>query len=99
MDCWIVIKAFSSEVGTGSREENASKRETWSSVLIQSEPSSKRANYKISAADPIALPRSCVFSTPSVACSHGTPDPAACPTSRQSATEAKASIDLPHTRS
>jgi hypothetical protein len=27
MDCWIVIKAFSREVGTGSREENASKRE------------------------------------------------------------------------
>src|SRR5437764_6096744 len=27
MDCWIVIRAFSSEVGTGSREENASKRE------------------------------------------------------------------------
>jgi hypothetical protein len=26
MDCWIVIRAFSSEVGTGSREENASKR-------------------------------------------------------------------------
>jgi hypothetical protein len=23
-DCWIVIRAFSSEVGTGSREENAS---------------------------------------------------------------------------
>jgi hypothetical protein len=28
MDCWIVIKAFSSEVGTGSREENASKQES-----------------------------------------------------------------------
>jgi hypothetical protein len=28
MDCWIVIKAFSSEVATGSREENVSKRES-----------------------------------------------------------------------
>jgi hypothetical protein len=25
MDCWTVMRAFSSEVGTGSREENASK--------------------------------------------------------------------------
>jgi hypothetical protein len=77
MDCWIVIKAFSSEVGSGSREENAPKQEIWSSVLIQSEPSFRCANYKILAADPIALPRSWVFSTPSVARSHGTPDPAA----------------------
>jgi hypothetical protein len=30
--------AFSSEVGTGSREENASKQESRASVLIQSEP-------------------------------------------------------------
>jgi hypothetical protein len=28
MFCWIVIKAFSSEVGTGSRKENASKQES-----------------------------------------------------------------------
>jgi hypothetical protein len=31
-------KAFSSEVDTGSREENASKQESRASVLIQSEP-------------------------------------------------------------
>jgi hypothetical protein len=31
-------KAFSSEVGTGSREENASKQKIRASVLIQSEP-------------------------------------------------------------
>ena len=30
-------RAFSSEVGTGSREENASKQETRASVPIQSE--------------------------------------------------------------
>jgi hypothetical protein len=30
-------RAFSSEVGTGSREENASKQETKASVPIQSE--------------------------------------------------------------
>jgi hypothetical protein len=60
----MVIKAFSSEVGTGSREENASKQETWSSVLIQSEPSFRYANYKISVADPIALRQSSAFSTP-----------------------------------
>jgi 2,4-dienoyl-CoA reductase-like NADH-dependent reductase (Old Yellow Enzyme family) len=30
--------AFSSEVDTGSREENASKQESRASVLIQSEP-------------------------------------------------------------
>jgi hypothetical protein len=30
--------AFSSEVDTGSREENASKQESGASVLIQSEP-------------------------------------------------------------
>jgi hypothetical protein len=30
--------AFSSEVGTGSREENASKQESRASALIQSEP-------------------------------------------------------------
>jgi hypothetical protein len=75
MDCWIVIKAFSSEVGTGSRKENASKRKMRSPVLIRTKL--RCANYKISAADPIALPRSQVFSTPSVACWHGTPDPAA----------------------
>jgi hypothetical protein len=32
------IRAFSSEVDTGSREENASKQEIRASVLIQSEP-------------------------------------------------------------
>jgi hypothetical protein len=31
-------RAFSSEVDTGSREENASKQESRPSVLIQSEP-------------------------------------------------------------
>jgi hypothetical protein len=31
-------RAFSSEVDTGSREENASKQESGASVLIQSEP-------------------------------------------------------------
>jgi len=31
-------KAFSSEVDTGSREEDASKQESRASVLIQSEP-------------------------------------------------------------
>jgi hypothetical protein len=30
--------AFSSEVDTGSREENASKQESGAAVLIQSEP-------------------------------------------------------------
>ena len=34
----LVIRAFSSEAGTGSREENASKQESRASVLIQSEP-------------------------------------------------------------
>jgi hypothetical protein len=33
-----VFLAFSSEVDTGSREENASKQESRTSVLIQSEP-------------------------------------------------------------
>jgi hypothetical protein len=33
-----VPRAFSSEVDTGSREENASKQEIRASVLIQSEP-------------------------------------------------------------
>ncbi|MEH2673618.1 hypothetical protein DXU07_30855 [Bradyrhizobium elkanii] len=32
------IRAFSSEVDTGSREENASKQESRASVPIQSEP-------------------------------------------------------------
>ncbi|HEY6604506.1 MAG TPA: hypothetical protein VI009_22125, partial [Xanthobacteraceae bacterium] len=32
------VIAFSSEVDTGSREENASKQESRASVLIQSEP-------------------------------------------------------------
>jgi hypothetical protein len=32
------LRAFSSEVDTGSREENASKQEARASVLIQSEP-------------------------------------------------------------
>jgi hypothetical protein len=32
-----LLKAFSSEVGTGSREENASKEELGASVPIQSE--------------------------------------------------------------
>ncbi|TAI62953.1 hypothetical protein CWO89_26940 [Bradyrhizobium sp. Leo170] len=32
------FRAFSSEVGTGSREENGSKQESRASVLIQSEP-------------------------------------------------------------
>jgi hypothetical protein len=31
-------RAFSSEVATGSREENASQQESGASVLIQSEP-------------------------------------------------------------
>jgi hypothetical protein len=34
----VVPIAFSSEVDTGSREENASKQEFRASVLIQSEP-------------------------------------------------------------
>jgi hypothetical protein len=34
----VVPMAFSSEVGIGSREENASKQEFRDSVLIQSEP-------------------------------------------------------------
>jgi hypothetical protein len=33
-----VVITFSSEVDTGSREENASKQESGASVLIQSEP-------------------------------------------------------------
>jgi hypothetical protein len=33
-----MARAFSSEVDTGSREENASKQEGRASVLIQSEP-------------------------------------------------------------
>jgi hypothetical protein len=33
-----VLRAFSSEVDTGSREENASKQESRPSVLILSEP-------------------------------------------------------------
>jgi hypothetical protein len=33
-----LIRAFSSEVDTGSREENVSKKESRASVLIQSEP-------------------------------------------------------------
>jgi hypothetical protein len=32
------FRAFSGEVGTGSREENVSKQESRVSVLIQSEP-------------------------------------------------------------
>ena len=36
--CAVVLRAFSSEVDTGSREENASKQESRASVLIQSEP-------------------------------------------------------------
>jgi hypothetical protein len=32
------LGAFSSEVDTGSRQENASKQKTRTSVLIQSEP-------------------------------------------------------------
>jgi hypothetical protein len=35
---FIAFRAFSSEVDTGSREENASKQESRASVLIQSEP-------------------------------------------------------------
>jgi hypothetical protein len=34
--------AFSSEVDTGSRDENASKQEAGASVLIQSEPDNAR---------------------------------------------------------
>jgi hypothetical protein len=34
----LLLRAFSSEVDTGSREENASKQESSASVLIQSEP-------------------------------------------------------------
>src|SRR6202043_1829270 len=36
------VRAFSSEVDTGSREENASKQESRASVLIQSEPNQNR---------------------------------------------------------
>jgi peroxiredoxin len=35
---WLQARAFSSEVGTGSREENASKQNHGASVLIPSEP-------------------------------------------------------------
>jgi hypothetical protein len=35
---WERVRAFSSEVDTGSREENASKQESRASVLILSEP-------------------------------------------------------------
>jgi len=39
MTVWVKqLSAFSSEVDTGSREENASKQESKASVLIQSEP-------------------------------------------------------------
>jgi hypothetical protein len=58
MDCWIVIRAFSSEVGTGSREENASKREAGASH------GSRGANYKILPSGPIPLPALSEFSTP-----------------------------------
>jgi hypothetical protein len=34
---FIILKAFSSEVGTGSREENASKQKSKSPDLTQSE--------------------------------------------------------------
>jgi hypothetical protein len=34
----LALRAFSSEVETGSREENASKQKIRASVLIQSEP-------------------------------------------------------------
>jgi hypothetical protein len=34
----LVLKAFSSEVGSGSRQENESKMRIQSPVLIQSEP-------------------------------------------------------------
>jgi hypothetical protein len=34
------MRAFSSEVDTGSREENASKQDSRASVLIQAEPKS-----------------------------------------------------------
>jgi hypothetical protein len=34
----VPFKAFSRETATGSREENASKRQTRASVQIQSEP-------------------------------------------------------------
>jgi hypothetical protein len=37
-ECSVASGAFSSEVDTGSREENASKQESRASVLIQSEP-------------------------------------------------------------
>jgi hypothetical protein len=59
MDCWIVIRAFSSEVGTGSREENASK--------AGAGRGSRAANYKISPSGPIPLPALTEFSTPGVA--------------------------------
>jgi hypothetical protein len=35
---WLVPVAFSSEVDTGSREENPSKQKIRAAVLIQSEP-------------------------------------------------------------
>src|SRR3954470_4283744 len=57
MGCWIVIRAFSSEVGTGSREENASKREAGAGQ------GSRGANYKISSPGPIPLPLLSEFST------------------------------------
>jgi hypothetical protein len=41
MSRWLrgaAVRAFSSEVDTGSREENASKQEIRASVLIKSEP-------------------------------------------------------------
>jgi hypothetical protein len=53
-------EAFSSEVGTGSREENASNE-------ILEPVGSSRENYKILVADPIALPPLCAFSTPAAA--------------------------------
>jgi hypothetical protein len=45
-------EAFSGEVGTGSREENASKQETGASVLIQSKRSVQGA---MAIFEPVAL--------------------------------------------
>jgi hypothetical protein len=39
--------AFSSEVETGSRKENASKQKDWSPVLIQSEPNRLQTSCEI----------------------------------------------------
>src|SRR6478672_1378236 len=52
------LRAFSSEVDTGSREENASKQESRASVLIQSKPNMLQAESRKCpdfVSDPFAL--------------------------------------------